>query len=270
MEPNEAFYGQYKHHVRKRALFPMAVLGAGIVFIGFKPNLLFHYIAHTLEIFDLGEIHGPHFYTFETVKGFLIPFTIGSLIYVIFVRGKLLKEVDGKHIFVNPSLSWIELERDVYRPVIGFLFVFSSTLLKVADRGLIQFFMFIKNGLLKFLHVEIKYQPVDLSTKSSEFVSRSIEAVRENREQVLTSAQGLLNSSRDVVHENRDQVVVSSKSILNWSKDAYEEVVDRSSEQTKNMREIFMLTGTNLNSLVYTVLTFVFVLVMILVLMVTK
>ncbi len=109
-----------------------------------------------------------------------------------------------------------------------------------------------------------------MSTKSSEFVSRSIEAVRENREQVLTSAQGLLNSSRDVVHENRDQVVVSSKSILNWSKDAYEEVVDRSSEQTKNMREIFMLTGTNLNSLVYTVLTFVFVLVMILVLMVTN
>jgi len=248
MEKNEAFYGQFKHHVRKRALMPMAVLGAGIVFIGLKPEIMFHYLSYITEAFDVGEVHTPHFYTIETVIGFVTPLVLGFLIYYGYVRGRLLQQSGDKKIYTNPSLRWIELERDVYRPVIGLVFRFSSTILKIIDRGVIHFFIAIKNNVFKFLHVEIKYQSFDFSGKSTEIVTNSVLAVQ----------------------EGKDSTARTTRDFIGWSKETYEETMTKSQEKSKSMREIFLLTGSNLNSMIYTVLTFVFVLVMVLLLMINK
>jgi formate hydrogenlyase subunit 3/multisubunit Na+/H+ antiporter MnhD subunit len=96
LQENDEFYGQYKHHVKKRALFPMAVLGFFIVAIGLRPEFLFHYISEATHAFGMEAPHVPHFFTTETILGFLMPFALGGLIYYGYVRGCLLKEEKGK------------------------------------------------------------------------------------------------------------------------------------------------------------------------------
>lgn len=246
-QKNDAFYGQFKHHVKKRALVPMAVLGAAIVMIGFRPAVLFEYISEATKVFGVEAPHSPQFYTGDTVMGFILPLALGILIYAGFVRGTLLEEKDGKMIYTNPSLNWIELERDIYRPVIGLAFIVTSSLFRIVDRGVIHFFVAMKNSFLRFLHIELDYNRLAISEKSSEVVSRSADALADGKEYAFQSAQDFIE----------------------WEKSTYRETVEKSQEKIKSIRELFILTSNHLNSLVYTVLTFIFVLVMILIAMMT-
>jgi len=242
---NDEFYGQYKHHVKKRALFPMAVLGVGIIAIGLNPGILFHYISEAALIFGVEAPHEPHFYTIETVGGFLMPFLLGVFIYYGYVRGVLLEEREGKKIFVNPSLHWVELQRDVYVPTISLIFLFSSLVLRIIDRGVIHFFIALKNSFLKVLRLEVKYPKKSLVEESANLANRSV----------------------DAINGGKDQAVHTAQSFIEWEKSTYKETVEKSQTKIKSIREVFVMTSSHLNSLVYTVLTFVFVLVMVLILM---
>lgn len=245
LEKNDEFYGQFKHHVRKRALFPMAVLGVCIFVIGLRPEVLFHYISDATQIFGVSAPHDVHFFTTETVTGFIVPFGLGVLLYYGYVRGFLLKEVEGQMIFVNPSLNWVELERDIYRPVIGLVFIFMSTLLRIVDRGVIHFFVAIKNSFLRVMKVEIKVTQNAMATRTADVANHSVEFYQEGKQYAAESAQ----------------------SFLEWEKATYQETLRKSQNKIKSIREVFVLTSSRLNSLVYTVLTFVFVLVMVLIVM---
>jgi hydrogenase-4 component B len=246
-EHNEEFYGQYKHHVKKRALFPMAILGVAIIYIGLNPGILFKYMSEAAMIFGVDHPHEPVFYNVETIKGFLLPFALGVLIYVGFVRGTLLQEQeDGKKIYVNPSLNWIELENDVYRPVISLVFLFTSTILRIIDRGVIHFFIALKNSFFKFLHIEVNYRRFNVQEQTIE----------------------VANMSMDKFNSGKEQAVERAQSFIEWEKSTYRETVEKSQNKIKSIKEVFALTGAHLNSLVYTVLTFIFVLVMVLILMV--
>lgn len=245
LQENEAFYGQYKHHVKKRALFPMAILGLFIIAIGLKPEILFYYISGATEVLGMEAPHMPHFFTAETLLGFLMPFALGGLIYYGYVRGCLLKDADGRKIYTNPSLSWIELEQDIYRPVIGLIFITTSTLLRIIDRGVIYFFIGLKNSFLKFLHIKVDVRRVAMAERSVDMTTRSVE----------------------IYNESRAQAVQTAQSFVEWEKSTVKETVEKSQNKIKSIREVFVMTSSHLNSLVYTVLTFIFVLVMVLIVM---
>jgi hydrogenase-4 component B len=245
MESSDEFYGQFKHHVKKRALFPMAVLGVGIIAIGLRPQVVFHYISGATSLFGVEAPHGVHFFTSETINGFITPFGLGVLLYYGYVRGYLLRPVDGRKIFVNPSLNWVELEKDIYRPVIGLIFIFMSTLLRIIDRGVIHFFIAIKNSFLKLMKIEINVQRTTMASRTAEMASHSAGLYQEGKQHAVESAQ----------------------TFVEWEKATYRETIRKSQHKIKSIREVFVLTSSRLNSLVYTVLTFIFVLVMVLIVM---
>ncbi len=243
---NDEFYGQHKHLVKKRALLPMAVLGAGIVAIGIKPEILFNYINEATKGFGVAEAHMPMFFTSDTLMGFVLPFALGVLIYVGYIKGVLLQEKDGKVIFTNPSLNWIELEKDIYRPLISLIFLFTSSLLRIVDRGVIHFFIGMKNSFFKVLHIKVEYQSRNISEKSTEMANRSVELLQGSRNQAIMSAQ----------------------EFIEWEKATYRETIEKSQTKIKSIRELFDMTSNHMNSLVYTVLTFLFVLVMVMIVMI--
>lgn len=242
---NDEFYGQHKHLVKKRALLPMAVLGAGIVFIGLRPELLFAYINEATRGFGVTKAHMPNFFTSDTIMGFILPLALGILIYVGYARGVLLQEKDGKMIYTNPSLNWIELERDIYRPLIGLIFIFTSSLLRIIDRGIIHFFVGMKNSFLKVLHIKVEYQTKAFTEKSADIANRSMERV----------------------NTSKNQAIMSAHDFIEWEKATYRETIEKSQTKIKSIKELFIMTSSHLNSLVYTVLTFIFVLVMVMIVM---
>lgn len=242
---NVDLYDSLSNRVRKRALFPMVILGVMIILIGIMPDILFKYMEHIPEAFGLEAAHAPAFFTLTTITGFIIPFILGLAIYFGYVRKVLRREVEGKSVYINPTLLWIDLERDVYRPLTKFIFSFSSSILRVADRGVIDFFTGIRKALFHILRIEFKYNSFDIADASAD----------------------LINNTAGLVNKGTDKTKDLSSGILSWGNNKIEDVKSKSQNQSKTMRELFMLTGTNLSSLVYTVVTFIFVLVVILVLM---
>lgn len=78
------------------------------------------------------------YFGWESLKGSLISLGIGVLLYIFLVRGLLMKrEAAGKReirLYVNRWHEAWDLENVVYRPLLGFLDVVCSTVLRVCDK----------------------------------------------------------------------------------------------------------------------------------------
>ncbi len=236
---NDEFKGQFKSHIRKRALFPMAVLGVCILLIGLKPYVIYEYLLSTVTYLGAEIPHSEiHFYGVHSLQGVILPFVLGTIIYLVYVKKYYIKNEVDDFIFINPSLGWIELENDVYRPLASLVFIFLSTLFKIVDRVIIYSYEFIKSMFYKFIRWEMGTAKFELSSIKSTDVDYAI-----------------------------SKNLVSNTKFIDWEREAYIESVEKSQNKIKNLKQIFVSTGSKLNSLIYTVFTFVFVLVMVLIIM---
>lgn len=156
MENNEKYRGQYKAHIRKRAIFPMVILGLTVIYIGIRPGAILPLLDRSLGVFGVEETMKHHFYTLNNMKASMLSIVVGILVYIGFVR-KYLRKTDGKESwFVNPSLNWFNLERDVYEPVIMFIFRWSSAVFHLIDRGAVNMVHYMGELLKRFSGIQIK------------------------------------------------------------------------------------------------------------------
>lgn len=103
-----------------------AVCGSAVLLpvLGLTPDVIFAKIGHTAEAFlcpaDVlsGEAHAIHWLSFENLKGAAISVAIGIAVYVLVVRGLLMKKENGRRVYVNRIPKWLDLEESVYRPVV--------------------------------------------------------------------------------------------------------------------------------------------------------
>lgn len=147
MEENEKYKGQYRDHLKKRAIVPMILLSTIIIYIGIKPRVFLNVLEGTMEIFDSHGHIEPHFYSADNVKSSMITIGYGIIIYFGFIRNYLRKVKHGEPVYVNPSLSWFNLEKHFYIPVGVFLYKSSSIIFKVIDRGVINLVIYISDTL---------------------------------------------------------------------------------------------------------------------------
>jgi len=139
VEKNEAFYGQYKDLIRKRAMVPMFVLSGAIMLIGMKPEMFINVFEVALSNLGYESHVSIEFFTMKPMGMALGTIILGIGIYMVFVRTMLYRVVEGKRIYVNPSLSWFQLEEHLYRPVVLAVFKVSSMVFKKIDRVVINF-----------------------------------------------------------------------------------------------------------------------------------
>ncbi|TCO72661.1 complex I subunit 5 family protein [Marinisporobacter balticus] len=156
MENDEKYKGQFKEPICKRALLPMVVLSVAVIYIGMRPETVLTIIDQAIKNFGVdGEIE-IHFYTFNNIKASLFTIGLGVGIYVIFVRKYLRKKDGNSSFYVNPSLNWFNLERNVYEPSLMAIFTSTSVVFHVIDRGVVNFVHYTSNKVNKFSGMQIK------------------------------------------------------------------------------------------------------------------
>lgn len=124
VEKGETETGEEKRSMT--LLSGIAVCGSAVLIpvLGLTPNHIFAKIGKAAEVFFCPaevlteEAHTIHWLSPENLKGSAISIGIGILVYVLVVRGLLMKKENGKRVYVNRIPAWMDLEESVYRPVV--------------------------------------------------------------------------------------------------------------------------------------------------------
>ena len=229
LEENEKYRGQYNHHLKKRAILPMVILGIVIVFIGLRPNIILHMLDGSLEVFNgHGHVEG-HFYNGANIKSSITTMVYGLIIFVVFIRNFLRKNTDEGPIYINPSLRWFNLENHVYKPVGIILYRSSSVFFHVIDRGIIHL--------------------VENITKAV----KSISGIKVRKPQIM---------NRTFKIKKRELRVTSLKSPKILGKELLQEEFKT---ELITLSELLMGTRNRLNSIIYGVFIFAIMIIVILV-----
>ncbi len=96
--------------------FPLLLLGGLIIYEGTHPAQIMEILSIPAQQLGGMPHFEYHFYEAENIMHSLVITLFGILIYVFFINRVLLKEVDGRQIYINPSLEWISFEKMLYQP----------------------------------------------------------------------------------------------------------------------------------------------------------
>ncbi|MCY6355215.1 complex I subunit 5 family protein [Clostridium sp. ZS2-4] len=217
--------------ITKRALFPIGVLAAVVVYIGLRPETVLHLIEKAVEPF--GNIHHnvhAHFYSGSHVMSAIFTILLGVAVYFFFVR-KFLRKGTGEHWwYENPALNWFNIENHVYKPAWKVVFFVSSVVLKAIDVGLIQTVAFFSNIMKLLATRELNYG----------------KAIKGTLEEALDSAVELTGN---VINKGQEKV-------------------DENISVAKNLSQGAQQLGHKMNSITYSVFIFAVVLVVCLLVMI--
>lgn len=156
MEKDEKYRGQFKEHIHKRALFPMAILSIIIIYIGINPETVLGIIDKAVISFGAEGHIERHFYTFNNIKASFFTIGIGAFMYVTFVRKYLMRKDNNKRFYINPSLKWFDIGKNIYEPIIMVIFKVTSVVFSVIDRGVVNFVHYVSDKMKMFSVMQIK------------------------------------------------------------------------------------------------------------------
>ena len=91
-----------------------------LLVLGILPNAAMEPIGQWAAAFlqaDSG--HAVHYFAWVNLKGACISLGIGAAVYLLVVRGLLIRRENGAEIYVDRWPSWLDLEERVYRPSCG-------------------------------------------------------------------------------------------------------------------------------------------------------
>ena len=60
-----------------------------------------------------------HYFSLTNIKGACISLAIGLIVYLLFIRTKLMKKENGVREYIDLWPSWLDIEDRLYRPAIG-------------------------------------------------------------------------------------------------------------------------------------------------------
>ncbi|MGH4138160.1 complex I subunit 5 family protein [Clostridium sp.] len=146
-----------KARISKRALLPMVALSLMSIYIGLSPNVILHVLDKTLKPFGNPNPIAVNLYTFDNIKSSMVVILIGIVIYMGFIR-KVLKKGEGTNwYYVNPTLNWISLEKNIYKPLGKSIIFISSFVFDIIDGAVVNSVTFVGNGIEAISKVEINY-----------------------------------------------------------------------------------------------------------------
>ncbi len=143
VENNNNYTGQYKKHIKKRAIAPLIILSSFIIYIGLNPSFTLNIINNSLTTFSLNTHSDIHLYSLSNMISFIPTFILGCILYYFIVSKYLKTKKDNTLIYINPSLNWFNIEDDFYKPVSNLLFNFFSKIFSYIDTIIINLIYFI-------------------------------------------------------------------------------------------------------------------------------
>ena len=114
-------YDRQKNYLNPVSSVALAVTALLIPVMGMLPHGTMDAMADMAQGF-LGVHHAGHavhYFTWVNLKGSLISISIGAALYFLVVRGWMMeKQASGQKIYVNRWPAWIDLEDQLYRPLL--------------------------------------------------------------------------------------------------------------------------------------------------------
>lgn len=145
---------EHEHHAEsgKWKISPLSAIAliipaCVIIVCGIIPSIYIDNLSvYMSDITHAPEIEHISIFSLENLKGFAISLTIGLLVY-LFIRKVLMKEENGRKVYVNRWPAKLDLEELIYRPLL--LKALPGLFIGIF-KGLIRFTEIIWNGLVKF------------------------------------------------------------------------------------------------------------------------
>ncbi|MEJ8553835.1 complex I subunit 5 family protein [Tepidibacter sp. Z1-5] len=162
VEQNDEFKGQYKTKIKKRALIPMIILSISIIYVAINPSFLINIMNKDNLFFDI-HLSGDFdmkFYSIDNIKSSIITILLGAGIFMLFIRKYLLVEECGSRAYKNPSLNWVNIENDFYRPVCKLVYNILCIAFSAVDTFVVKIVKNTDRKIKKFANIEmsnIKY-----------------------------------------------------------------------------------------------------------------
>ncbi|GAB6110045.1 complex I subunit 5 family protein [Fusibacter bizertensis] len=138
IEKNPKFYGQFKTQISKRALIPMSVLALLIVWIGVFPSGVVNRLLKYAESIGLHSPLELSYFSPMAIGSASISIGIGMLIYFVIIRKFLVVMTSEGEVYINPSLGWISLDKNIFGPILSGIYKIMTVLFKALDNILIH------------------------------------------------------------------------------------------------------------------------------------
>ena len=114
-------YDEKKIYMKPVSAFALAAGAVLIPVLGTFPQAFMDSAADMAQSF-MGVSHSGHavhYFAWVNLKGSVISILIGASVYLLVVRGLLMKKVpDGSTVYVDRWPKWMDLEDRIYRPVV--------------------------------------------------------------------------------------------------------------------------------------------------------
>lgn len=131
----------YMTWLTRIALLASAVL---VPVLGLKPNLTMDKIADFAGGFlHAGTpAHAVHYFSLTNLKGACISLTIGVIVYLGFIRPKLMPKVNGERVYVDLWPAKLDIEDRVYRPFIYGLLDLGGKLAQIGNEEKLENYVY--------------------------------------------------------------------------------------------------------------------------------
>lgn len=129
-EENPKYNTQHLEILNYKVVVPLGLLSLLTLAIGIVPNQFLGPLLHSNLMAGRPLEHVLHLFNLEALASAGITLTIGTFIYLFYVKRYLVSVENNQRVYLNRTINWFSLEEDLYKPVIinGF-----SGLVKVMD-----------------------------------------------------------------------------------------------------------------------------------------
>ncbi len=159
-------------YINRQSMLAIGISAAVLPVLGMTPTLTMARMAgSTMDFFRMhGEMHVPHFFSLECLKGGLISIIIGAAVYLLIIRNVFMKneetETDhnpekkeisqkkqtnpGRKTYADLWPAWLDLENLVYRPLLQRVLPFAGCFIsRICDSAVDSLIVLLRGTLYK-------------------------------------------------------------------------------------------------------------------------
>lgn len=149
---NPVYMAQPKRELNYKAVLPTAILAILVMVLGIVPEQFLLPLMGAQADYHFEIINSYHLYSFESFLSVVIVLLLGLMVYIFYVRRKLVEIRGNERTYINQTINWFSIEDDLYRPVFSGLvkvftkvFDFIDTWLTKVTITAKYFFVYISN-----------------------------------------------------------------------------------------------------------------------------
>lgn len=124
---------------KKSSLLCILLPALLLLVMGLFPGFTMDRLAETAKLTEAAVAESHHwpvnYFTWSNLKGAVISISVGVALYFGIVRTLLMKQENGKKVYINRWPGWLDLEKNLYQPVLlGFLPFVCGFFCRVLDK----------------------------------------------------------------------------------------------------------------------------------------